>query len=433
MKSRPSFRDLDDDGDGDGAAPADSSKSKQDAPSLDLLAVVERAEAHALVTALPQHLPMRLQCVRHAAIAPEAVAAAQVVVIECRLLEGFADLAFVRRIRAERPLMPIVAVSVNQDPGFVQQAFAAGVTDFLRPDQLPELVAAKLLALEAMGRAARLAEVQNGELVRSLSVLRVEMQERLKAEQEKALAQEQSQQAAKLASLGEMAGSIAHEIKTPLAVITGVLSVLRSELEAPNPELSGLLESVQDMEKMSDRIAAIIRGLKSYSRHDEVDPYEPTDLDGIIADTMALCDEVIERTGIKLSIPRVPGLMLECQPTQISQILLNLITNARHAVEALPAPWITLEVHERGDWLEIVVADSGGGIPPHLREKIFQPFFTTKARGVGTGLGLSVSHKIAVAHGGSLKLDGDAPTTRFVLVLPRRQATIAAQARPKAS
>jgi C4-dicarboxylate-specific signal transduction histidine kinase len=102
-------------------------------------------------------------------------------------------------------------------------------------------------------------------------------------------------------------------------------------------------------------------------------------------------------------------------------VLLNLLNNAFDAVCDLPKPWVQVEANAVGNHVEISVTDSGSGIPAEIRNRIMQPFFTTKEAGKGTGLGLSISHGIASEHGGKLYIDEQSPHTRFVLVLPSRQ------------
>jgi two-component system sensor histidine kinase DctS len=110
---------------------------------------------------------------------------------------------------------------------------------------------------------------------------------------------------------------------------------------------------------------------------------------------------------------------LECRAVQISQVLLNLINNACDAISSLNEKWILINAIERNNLIEISVTNSGPKIPAHIREKLMQPFFTTKEVGMGTGLGLSLSKTIAEAHGGRLYLDLGAENTRFVLELPK--------------
>lgn len=115
------------------------------------------------------------------------------------------------------------------------------------------------------------------------------------------------------------------------------------------------------------------------------------------------------------------GLEVECRPTQISQVILNLLNNAHDAIGSLEEKWVMVSVTEIENDIEIRVTDSGSGIPEHVRMKIMEPFFTTKPVGKGTGLGLSVSLGILKAHRGSLVVDTESKNTCFVLRFPRLQ------------
>ena len=383
-------------------------------PNVRIVTLVERPEACALTEAAARTTQrLSFELMDHQAFTADALQSAAMLLIECRIIEGYEDLGRIRTARQARPLMPIAVISANIDVEFMLSAYEAGASDYVAVATNAELFAARLVAMAKMSASAHLVEMQNEELLWSMKSLRREMDERKKA-------QDLAIESAKLASLGEMAGGIAHEIKTPLAVITGGISLLQEMHGKQAISGADAGEMLVDLEKMADRIAAIIRGLKSFSRQAEGDPFEPTSLGDIVRDTLALCDEVIEREGIALSAEFPEDLVLECQPTQISQVLLNLLSNARHAVGNSANAWIKVVAKDLGDQVEVAVTDSGAGIPSDLRAKVFLPFFTTKEKGVGTGLGLSISSKIAVAHSGSLIVDAACPNTRFVLTVPKK-------------
>jgi C4-dicarboxylate-specific signal transduction histidine kinase len=108
-----------------------------------------------------------------------------------------------------------------------------------------------------------------------------------------------------------------------------------------------------------------------------------------------------------------------CRPVEISQVLLNLINNAYQAAINLPRPWIKIECEDEEDFYRIRIIDCGPGIPPAIKAKLFQPFFTTKDIGVGTGLGLSISRGIIEEHLGQLSYVDDAINTTFEIHLPK--------------
>ena len=114
-----------------------------------------------------------------------------------------------------------------------------------------------------------------------------------------------------------------------------------------------------------------------------------------------------------------PGLEMDCRPAQISQILLNLIGNAKDAIQHLDERWIRIEVKDVGDCIRFALMDSGHGIPKEISAKLTDAFFTTKKMGDGTGLGLSISKTIVDSHYGQLYLDKDCPNTKFVFDIPK--------------
>lgn len=123
--------------------------------------------------------------------------------------------------------------------------------------------------------------------------------------------------------------------------------------------------------------------------------------------------------GVEMRIDEIPSdLVIRCRQVQISQILLNLLGNACDAISDRSVRWIQISAEKTHDGVRILVTDSGDGIPKEVAAKLFQPFFTTKERGKGTGLGLSISQGIVKAHSGSLAIDSNCKSTRFVLFLP---------------
>lgn len=224
---------------------------------------------------------------------------------------------------------------------------------------------------------------------------------------------------AKMSALGEMAAGIAHEINNPLAIINASaerLLFLSNEKALTDEKLSSISNKIITT---SGRIAKIIAGLKSFSRGGELDAPIQVPVQTIIDDTLAFCLERLKRAEIELTISIEPkDLSIQCRPAQISQVLLNLLNNAHDALKGTKIRTIEIGAATTSGFAELWVRDSGPGIPPSLREKIMQPFFTTKDAGHGTGLGLSISRGIAASHGGIFFLDEQSAQTRFVLRLP---------------
>jgi C4-dicarboxylate-specific signal transduction histidine kinase len=227
-----------------------------------------------------------------------------------------------------------------------------------------------------------------------------------------------------MASLGEMASGVAHEINNPLTIIQGrairLLQLSEKNESIPNESLLEHLTGIVDTTK---RIAKIIKGLAIFSRNAEKDSLEPMEVNRIVEDTLELCRERFRENDIELKINSPHEIILSCRPTQISQVLLNLLNNAFDAVQDLDEKWVRVEVkpasrtfHE--NWIEISITDSGAGLTPAVAEKMMEPFFTTKEVGKGTGLGLSISRGIVEGHGGKIFLDTHSSRTRFVIELP---------------
>ena len=150
-----------------------------------------------------------------------------------------------------------------------------------------------------------------------------------------------------------------------------------------------------------------------------MDSIEEVNLRSFVEDTLGLCMERMRNHGVQFSAdPIDEKLAFQGRGTEISQVLVNLLNNADDAIGKLPEKWIKLSVQGNAEWLEILVTDSGNGIPPEFQKKLFQPFFTTKEIGKGTGLGLSISHGIVKNHGGELTIDSSSPNTCFLVRLP---------------
>jgi len=236
------------------------------------------------------------------------------------------------------------------------------------------------------------------------------------AEQQKLLAH-----SAKMSALGEMAGGIAHEINSPLGIIT----IRANQLERLQAR-GALSEDILAREaaliaSTAKRIGAIIQGLRAFAREGANDPVETKLVVEIVEDALVLCQTRFKSNDVQLEIEAIEeGLTLECRSVQITQVVLNLLANAYDAVLPLVERWVRLIVRRQDEWVHITVVDSGAGISLEIQPKIMQPFFTTKALGHGTGLGLSISKGLVEAHGGTLTLETDAPNTTFVARLPFR-------------
>lgn len=227
----------------------------------------------------------------------------------------------------------------------------------------------------------------------------------------------------KMATLGEMASSIAHEINNPLAIIAGNNVLIKRSLNEPSSELdvTKLLKNVEKIEKTVNRVDKIIKGLRLFSRDGSLDQMNSASIDSLLEETLSLCQERFRTSGVLLSYETDYHGEILCRGTQVSQVLINLLNNAYDAVIELEEKWVHLKIQQMQNELIISVIDSGFGIPSEIQNKILQPFFTTKELGRGTGLGLSISKGIIESHGGKLTIQTLEGHTCFVVKLPINQ------------
>lgn len=232
----------------------------------------------------------------------------------------------------------------------------------------------------------------------------------------------QAIETAKLASLGEMAGGIAHEINNPLTVIAGSMTLIEKHISKDPVDVEKIENLSQKVTETVTRIESIINGLKTYARTGHQDDFKYEPLDAIIKETLALCEHKLKMSNIKLTYQPNEEISLECQRVQLSQVLINLISNSADEISKQKTKkWITISIEEDHDLVRIRVEDSGHGISLDVQEKMFQPFFTTKDVGQGTGIGLSISSGIVKSHNGRLYVDNDSKNTCLVIELPKQQ------------
>lgn len=228
---------------------------------------------------------------------------------------------------------------------------------------------------------------------------------------------------AKMAALGEMAAGMAHEINNPLAIIMGKVQQIKDMFKNGEIDRVEAMDHCEKLQSTVNRIAVIIRGLRSFARDDRRDPMMPIVIENIVRETLSFCQARFANQGVELLVTEpFPNGKIECHPGQISQILLNLLNNAFDAVVDAPKKQIQLDVVLEKDELIFRVTDWGPGVPATAAQKLFQPFFTTKPAGKGTGLGLSISKGIAENHGGKIQLISAHAPTIFEVRLPHRRA-----------
>lgn len=227
-------------------------------------------------------------------------------------------------------------------------------------------------------------------------------------------------QNSKLAALGEMASGVAHEINNPLSIIIGKSSLLTNHLTSPIWNREKIAQDIEKIEKTAMRISKIIKGLTAFSRNSERDSFSVIQVRHIIEDTLSLVNEKFKYRGIDVLVDCPSDLALECNSTQIGQVLMNLLINSFDAIKRLETKWIRIDVKSNGNSALISVSDSGNGISPKIADKIMEPFYTTKSVGEGTGLGLSLSKRLIESHNGNIKYLPSAKHTTFQIELPLR-------------
>lgn len=220
----------------------------------------------------------------------------------------------------------------------------------------------------------------------------------------------------RLATVGQMTATIAHEIRNPLTALRGAVDLMRHE--EPLPEsLSMYVEVIQ---QEAQRLTEIAEEFLEFAKpfHLQI---RPTPLKPLLQRVLMVQSPYLKSMGVRAALDAPDDLEAPIDAGRIEQALHNLIQNA---VQATPDGGIvTLRAQEQGDWVAIAVQDTGNGVPPDIREKIFTPFYTTRTR--GTGLGLSIVKKIVEGHGGKTTLecppDGG---SIFTLWLPKIQPTV---------
>jgi two-component system NtrC family sensor kinase len=210
-------------------------------------------------------------------------------------------------------------------------------------------------------------------------------------------------QSEKQASIGKLAGGVAHEINNPLTGIFTFTHMLLRRKDIPED----LRPDLETIAQETERVRKIVKGLLDFSRQTELDR-EPTDVNRLIRHTMSLIENQALIKGVSLNFEQGEGLpMITLDRNQMQSVLLNIVINALDATDPGGSITVTsgigVSTSKPGqNGIEILCTDTGCGIPPENLNKLFDPFFTTKDVGHGTGLGLSVSYGIVERHGGTI-------------------------------
>jgi histidine kinase len=262
-----------------------------------------------------------------------------------------------------------------------------------------------------------------------LLVTTSDITKRLKTEQ-------QLIQASKMATLGEMATGVAHELNQPLSVIKTASSFLVKKIENGQSIKENIMETMlAKVDANVDRATKIINHMRQFARKSDM-KLAPIDVHTVLESAFEIFSQQLKVRGIDIQRSFSPDLPpINADPDRLEQVFINLLLNARDAIEERCARHpagremekkIRLTTGLDGERVFVEVCDSGVGIPTHIAHKIFEPFFTTKEVGKGTGLGLSISYGIVKDCGGIIDAVPNSPRgTCFVLKFPRTEEAAA--------
>ena len=337
------------------------------------------------------------------------------------------------RATPELEAVPIIVLSSKEDAEIKGQTFAIGANDYLI--KLPD-------AIEVIARIRYHSRAYTEHSV---------LQEIIRELEE---AHNQLLQSEKMASIGQLAAGVAHEINNPIGFVGSNISSLRTYLndifkmvEAYEKLESALAadhedvvaakaikeqiewdylkdDSMQLMDECKDgitRVKQIVNDLKDFSRVDEAE-WQWADLHKGLDSTLNIVNNEIKyKADVIKEYGELP--QVECIPSQLNQVFMNMLVNAAHAIEDHGTITIHTGLNEGGDMVSIRFTDTGKGMDEATINKIFNPFYTTKPIGQGTGLGLSLSYSIMNRHHGDINVDSTpGEGTTFSLLLPVKQA-----------
>jgi PAS domain S-box-containing protein len=225
------------------------------------------------------------------------------------------------------------------------------------------------------------------------------------------------QESEKLAAIGTLAAGVAHEINNPIGIMTSRIELMLEDAETLRLP-TAVREDLAVLERNAQRVGRIAQGLLSFARRGS-GLRQPTDLNAVVGETLLLFETNARMAGIAAERRLAPDLPpVEADPGQLQQVILNLLNNARDALGDRGEIRVeTGRARDRPGWVRLVVADTGPGIPPEVKSRIFLPFFTTKVG--GTGLGLPISHRIVQDHQGVIEVSSEPGAgATFTILLP---------------
>ena len=231
---------------------------------------------------------------------------------------------------------------------------------------------------------------------------------------------QQLMQTGQLAALGQMAAGIGHEINNPLMVISGSATQITKWVDSNQINPQKLKDCAEKIQEYVERASKITSGLRTFSGDIDYGLKSENTVKNLIDEALKFCREKFKARGIELSVNEFSeDLSISCQKVAISSVIFNLVNNAYDAVKTSAEKWVKIEVFDQGHEVKIKIIDSGKGVGASIQSKMMFPFFTTKAHGQGTGLGLSMSKGIIESHKGSLIYNEEHGHTAFTISLPK--------------
>ncbi|HEY0469833.1 MAG TPA: ATP-binding protein [Polyangiaceae bacterium] len=358
-------------------------------------------------------------------------------------MDGYEVAHHARRNPSTRDVPIIFLTAANDSEGMVLRGYGSGAVDFLFKPLNASILRSKVRVFLELHAAHQKVESANQALERSNAELRSLASEKASlAEQFQAANIElkhaytdlqathaQLVQSAKMASLGELVAGVAHEINNPLSFVLSHLDTVRRRLSQLEPELPGPLsdsarekwqranERLNEIGPGLERIRELVIKLRTFSRLDEGERKRVSIRECVESVLTILGHRFRDR---KIEVETDFGLpdVVDCYASLLNQAIMNLVSNSIDAMAG--GGVLRIATGAEGALYSIVVSDSGTGIPAALRERVLEPFFTTKPVGQGTGLGLSITYSIVRKHQGTIELSeppggGTSITIRFPL------------------
>jgi signal transduction histidine kinase len=314
--------------------------------------------------------------------------------------DGFQLIEDLRGVIPAETYVPILVLTADVDRTALRRALRAGAKDFLtKPFDAEEVLLRIRNLLET--RALHVAvQAQN-------QVLEARVEERTR----------QLLQMEKLSAMGQLLAGVAHELNNPLTVVAGQALLLRDTPPGP-----AAIARAGKIATAADRCVRIVRNFLALARERPPERSRVI-LNRVVEDAVELLTYELRTSNVQVTLTLAPDVpTLWADPNQLHQVVVNLVANAHHALLTVPQNRelrLTTRAAAGNAGAELVVADTGSGIPPAVRDRIFDPFFTTKPPGQGTGLGLSLVHGIIQDHAGRIRVESEPGAgTTFTIDLP---------------